>query len=125
MQAGACFGAVVLADAVARRREGLAHLWCFTDSIATSSAITSGSSGAPQLNFLVTWLSQRQPSVQFISVHVPGVRNVVADRLSRRDAPRVLEEVAAAGTSSERLRPAPDVESMLLHVSSLEHRRNA
>lgn len=53
MPAGECFGAVMLADAVANRFEGLTHLWCLTDSVATRSAVTSGSSGTPQLNFLV------------------------------------------------------------------------
>ena len=50
MPAGECFGAVVLADAVARRLGGLTHMWCFTDSIATRSAVTTGSSSAPQLD---------------------------------------------------------------------------
>lgn len=86
MPAGECFGA---AEAVVRRLRGLTHLWRFTDSVATKAAITSGSSGAPQLDYLVTWLARRSPGVQFLAVHVPGVRNVMADKLSRDRAAEV------------------------------------
>lgn len=98
MPAGECFGAVVLAEAVARRLVGLTHLWCFTDSIATKELVTSRCIGAPQLDCLVTWLlTQRFPRVQFLAVHVPGVRNVVADKLSRGRAEEILADAAAAG----------------------------
>lgn len=83
MPAGECFVAVVLADAIASRLPGLTHLWCFTDSIATRSAVITGGSGAPQLYYLITWLCQRQKSVEFVAVHVQGVLNIIADRLSR------------------------------------------
>lgn len=123
MPAGECLGAAMLADAVARRLKGLTHLWVFTDSAATKSAITSGSSsGAPQLDYLVTWLGRSHPSVQFLGVHIPGVRNVVADKLSRGRSAEVLAEVADAGLASERLYPAPDLARVIRHVASLEHR---
>lgn len=41
MPAGECYGAVMLADAVIRRLDGVTHIWCFTDSVATRSAITT------------------------------------------------------------------------------------
>ena len=125
MPAGECYGAVVLADAVARRLNGLSHLWCFTDSVATRSAITTGCSGAPQLDRLVTWLFLRHANVQFLAVHVPGVRNVTADGLSRGREGAVLAEAARAGLCSERLRPVAEAELVLRQVSLLEHRREA
>ncbi|KAL3914680.1 MAG: hypothetical protein SGPRY_007546 [Prymnesium sp.] len=125
MPAGECFEAVMLADAVARRLKGLSHLWYLTDSVATRSAITTGNSGAPQLDFLVTWLCQRQPGVQFIAVHGKGVRNVVADRLSRGGAAGVLSEVQEAGLLCERLFPDPEAVSVIRHTASLDHKRRA
>lgn len=73
--------------------------------------MTTGSSGAPQLDYLVTWLCLRQSGVQFVGVHVPGVLNVVADKLSRGAAESVLTEVRAAGMVSERLHPDADAQT--------------
>lgn len=55
---------------------------------------------------------------------MPGVRNVVADMLSRGRAEEVLADVAAAGLVSERLHPVADATVILLsHIALLEHRR--
>ena len=122
MPAGECFGAVVMADAVARRLAGLTHLWCFTDSVASKAALTSECSSAPQLDSLVTWLGQSQPAVQYLAVHVPGVCNVTADKLSRGRELEVLAEVEAAGLRSERLLPVASSKALLRRVAALEHR---
>lgn len=85
--------------------------------------MTTGCSGAPQLDYLVTWLCQRQSGVQFVGVHVPGVRNVIADKLSRGAVASVLAEVHAVGMVSEQLRPHSDAGSVLRRLATLEHRR--
>ena len=97
MPAGECFGAVVFADTLIRALPGLTHMVVFTDSIATARALTTGSSDAPQLNFLVKWLQWCNPGVQFLGIHQPGRRNCAADGLSRDKSTEVLAEAAAAG----------------------------
>ena len=86
MPAGECFGAVIFADALTSATPGLSHMIVFTDSVATAQALTTGSSGAPQINYLVQWLQQRHPTVQWLGIHQPGKRNCAADGLSRDSA---------------------------------------
>ena len=112
----------VLADAVIRRLGGVSHLWCFTNSVTTKSSITTESSGAPQLDHLVSWLFRQHAPVQFLAVHVPGVRNVRADGLSRGRVWTVVEEAEAAGLRSERLRPVAEAALVLRYTSMLQHR---
>ena len=100
----------------------MTHIWCFTDSVATRSGITTGSSSAPQLDYLVSWLCRQQPQVQFLAVHVAGVRNTVADRLSRGRSQEVLAGAEAAGFCLERLLPTVEAGVVLSRVSELELR---
>ena len=69
----------------------VSHAFTFTDSIATKSTVNHDGSPSPQLTFLITWLTKRLQelaketgtrTVQLLAVHVAGVRNVGADRLS-------------------------------------------
>jgi hypothetical protein len=114
MPAGECYGAVLFADALIRALGGVSHLVCFTDSDATAKALVAGGSGAPQLNFLVEWLQTRHPSVMFLGVHQRGVRNGVADALSRKrsDGQRVVREAAATGAEVVELQFSPSDASM-------------
>jgi len=77
-----------------------------TDSIATRAAVNHDSSPSPQLNFLVTDLTDSlrrfssltgAPVPQLLGVHVPGVRNGAADGLSREEVTRatVLADLRA------------------------------
>lgn len=54
MPAGECFGAVMMADTVARRLVGLTHLWCFTDSVASKATLTTECRSDPQLDNLAS-----------------------------------------------------------------------
>ena len=103
MPAGECLGAVIFADALINALGGVTHLSIFTDSMATKDAIQSSSSGSPQMNVIVQWLFQRHPSVQFLAIHQPGVRNSAADGLSRSAAESVRAEAEAAGASTREL----------------------
>jgi hypothetical protein len=73
------------------------HLICMTDSVATRATVNHDGSPSPQLNFLVTDLTEAlrrlaslsgAPVPQLLGVHVPGVRNGAADGLSRGEATR-------------------------------------
>ena len=75
----------------------------FTDSEASEQAINTGNSPSPQLNYLIEWLQQRWPRVQLLAVWQQGVRNDVADRISRHSCAAVLEEAAAASLRPRRL----------------------
>lgn len=97
MPAGEGLGAVIFADALIEALPGVTHLTIFTDSSAVQAAIQSAGSGSPQLNFIVSWLFERHPSVQFLAIHQPGVRNTAADGLSRAASDTVLSEARAAG----------------------------
>ena len=119
MPAGECFGAVVFADALARTLVGLTHMVVFTDSVATARAFTTGSSGAPQLNFLVQWLHERHPRVQWLGVHQPGKRNCAADALSRDGTAEVLAEAATAGLVVVEMAAAPEAWAALEYAMSL------
>lgn len=82
-----------------------------------------GSSSAPQLYYLLSWLCSPQPQVQFLAEHVAGVRNnTVADKLNRGRSQEVLAEVEAAGVIHERLQAGVEAGIVLSHVSTLEHR---
>jgi hypothetical protein len=97
MPAGEGLGAVIFADALIEAMVGITHLVIFTDSSCVSEAIQSSSSGSPQLNFVVNWLFQRHPDVQFMGIHQPGVRNHASDSLSRSASAAVLADARAAG----------------------------
>ena len=118
MPAGEGFGAVVAADALLSELPGVTHLVVFTDSAATESAINSGNSASPQMNVLVRWLVARWPSVQFMGVWQQGVRNDVADGISRTRLAAVLAEAEAAGLSVQRL-PIPSGADSLLSEATL------
>ena len=119
MPAGECFGAVIFADALAQTLPGLSHMIVFTDSVATARAFTTGSSGALQLNYLVKWLQQRHPHIQWLGVHQPGKRNCAADSLSRDGAAAVLAEAAAAELVVVELEAAPEAWAALEYAMSL------
>lgn len=97
MPAGEGLGAVIYADALIEALPGITHLTIFTDSSAVQTAIESSSSGSPQLNFIINWLFDRHPDVQFMGIHQPGVRNTAADGLSRAESATVLREAEASG----------------------------
>ena len=103
MPAGEGLGVVIFADALIDGLPGLTHLTIFTDSTPVQEAIQSSSSGSPQLNFIVNWLFQRHPDVQFMAIHQPGVRNSAADGLSRSASQTVLSDAIAAGANPLRL----------------------
>lgn len=103
MPAGEMFGATMIISACLRRLEGVTHLVCFTDSKATARALTTGGSGAPQINRLAQFLQSSFPRVQILGVHQPGKRNGASDSLSRGRGEAVVEEARAAGLSVERL----------------------
>lgn len=101
MPAGECYGAVLFADMLVRALGGVTHLVCFTDSDATARAFSATSSGAPQLNCLIGWLTSRHPDLQLMGVHQQGVRNGAADKLSRTAEGRREVLAAAAATGAE------------------------
>ena len=119
MPAGECFGAVIFADALTTATPGLTHMVVFTDSVATAQALTTGSSSAPQINYLVQWLQQRHPSVQWLGIHQPGKRNCAADGLSRDGTDTVLAEVTASGAVTVELTAAQAAWRALEHAMSL------
>ena len=122
MPAGEGLGAVIFADALIEALPSITHLIIFTDSSPVQAAIQSSSSGSPQLNFIVNWLFQRHPSVQFIAIHQPGVRNSAADGLSRAASATVLSEAEAAGAQ---LFPLPSHQHALdlMHAASTKPQR--
>ena len=122
MPAGEAYGAVMLLDAVAHRLRGVSHIQAFTDSDATARALTTGSSGSPQLDFLVRWLFARHPGVQFLGIHQAGVRNSASDGLSRRALLDVLHEVTEAGAVIERL-VTPDGDGTVLRAAMAHEQR--
>ena len=71
------------------------------------AAINSGNSLSPQMNFLVRWLVERWPNLQFLAVWVPGIHNDAADGISRLALESVLADAAAADLAVRRL-PACD-----------------
>ena len=103
MPAGEAIGAVVFADALLEALPGVTHLTIFTDSSATAVGIQTSSSPSPQMNVLMDWLMQRNPSTQFMALHQPGKRNGAADSLSRKDSASVLADAKAAGAIPIRL----------------------
>jgi len=90
-----------------------------TDIIATRAAVNHDSSPSPQLNFLITDLTDSlrrfasfsgAPVPQLLAVHVPGVRNGAADGLSRGKAKRsaVLADLLANSNLHPVEIPFPD-----------------
>jgi len=79
------------------------HLTIVTDSSATAVGIQTSISPSPQMNVLMDWLMQRNPSTQFMALHQPGKRNGAADSLSRKDSASVLADAKAAGAIPIRL----------------------
>ena len=103
MVAGEMYGAVAAADTLLAELQDATHLVIFTDSEASELAINTGNSPSPQLNYLIGWLQQRWPRVQLLAVWQKGVRNDVADRISRHSSEEVQQEAAAAGLVVRRL----------------------
>lgn len=48
MPAGEMFGAAIIVAAAVQRLEGVTHVMCFSDSVSTARAVTSGNSAAPR-----------------------------------------------------------------------------
>ena len=119
MPAGECFGAVIFADTLLQTTPGVTHMVVFTDSVATVQALTTGSSSAPQINYLVQWLQTRHPHVQWLGIHQPGKRNCAADGLSRDGTDSVLAEVSAAGAVVVQLAAMPAAWSALEYAMTL------
>jgi len=122
MPAGEGLGVVIFADALIDGLPGLTHLTIFTDSTPVQEAIQSSSSGSPQLNFIVNWLFQRHPDVQFMAIHQPGVRNSAADGLSRSASQTVLSDAIAAGANPLRL-PLHEHATDLMRAAALMPQR--
>jgi len=113
------------------------HLICMTDSIATRAAVNHDSSPSPQLNFLVTDLTDSLrhfssltgvPIPQLLGVHVPGVRNGAADGLSRGEVTRaaVLSDLRANSNFLPIEVPFPDRVFDLMHTEiTIPHRHSS
>ncbi|KAL3928582.1 MAG: hypothetical protein SGPRY_002327 [Prymnesium sp.] len=84
MPAGECFGAVMLADAVIRRLEGLKHLWCLTDSVAPARA-----GGLPTQRGFRTEVSR---PAQYGIARFRVIRGKVPGESTLQIARRVVEE---------------------------------
>lgn len=122
MPAGEAIGAVVFADALLEALPGVTHLTIFTDSSATAVGIQTSSSPSPQMNVLMEWLMQRNPSTQFMALHQPGKRNGAADSLSRTDSASVLSDAEAAGAIIIRLPLEPHAID-LMHLAMAHPQR--
>lgn len=92
----------MIVAAVAQRLPRLTHVVCFSDSVSTACAITTGNSAA-QLNVIIRQLQSWVPGTQLLGVHQPGIRNGVSDSLSRGKLGEVLSSLRMVGLHSERL----------------------
>jgi len=113
------------------------HLICMTDSIATRAAVNHDSSPSPQLNFLVSDLTDSlrrfssltdAPIPQLLGVHVPGVRNGAADGLSRGEVTRaaVLADLRANSNFLPIEVPFPDrVFDLMRTAITIPHRHSS
>ena len=122
MPAGEGLGAVIFADQLAEVMPELTHMVIFTDSSAVAAAIQSNGSPSPQMNFIVRWLFDRHPTVQFLALHQPGCRNSAADGLSRAASATILAEASAAGASLVHLPPQPHAADLMYQASALPQR---
>ena len=122
MPAGEAIGVITLTDAVASVLEGLTHLIIFTDSDAAASALNTGSSHSPQIDYLVRWLVARLPGTQLLAIHIPGVSNRTSDALSRDKWEELVAGVVASGIVAHRMRPAGECSSMVEHAVNLPQR---
>lgn len=113
MPAGEMIGAVAIIDAILRRFSEVTHVVCFTDSKATAAGLTTGSSGAMQLNRLLIWLFERHRGKQFLGIHCPGVQNRSSDKLSRGQWKSVLSEAIRRGWQPVELCVAPDLRGVV------------
>lgn len=118
MPAGEMYGATMIISACLQKLEGVTHVVCFTDSKATARALTTGGSGAPQINSLFQFLQSSFPRVQMLGVHQPGKRNGASDSLSRGRGGAVLAEARAAGLLVERLELPASAASLLTDSQS-------
>lgn len=125
MPPGEMFGVAMIVTAAVRRLEGVTHVVCFSDSVSTARAVTSGSSAAPQLNVIVLQLHiSWARKTQMIGVHQPGVRNGVSDRLSIGKLLEVLASLRASRVQPERL-PLVEGWATLMRESQYQPTRNA
>ena len=123
MPAGEAYGAVTLAHAVLKAWQWVTHLVVFTDSDATARMLTTASSAAPQLECIVRWLCRQHASTQLLGVHIPGVSNTAADKLSRGAQAEVLEDLMRAHVHIQRVRPGVPEQSLLLAATAQPRRR--
>jgi hypothetical protein len=116
MPGGEAFGAAAMADALLTDLEDATHMVVYTDSAATEAAINSANSPSPQMNAIVKWLFERWPGVQFLGVWQKGIRNDVADRISRGKLSSVIAEAEAGGLATRRIEPSDSACALLLEV---------
>ena len=103
MPAGEGIGVVVFADAICSALRGITHLVVFSDADPVVRGLQSNNSSSPQLNYIIRWLLERQPAVQFLALHQPGKRNGAADGLSRAESSSVIQEAQRAGATPVKL----------------------
>lgn len=113
MPAGEEYGAVVLIDAILTALRGVSHALCFTDSDATAKGLTAAESGAPQFNFLLSWLGDKWVGIQFLGEHQKGERNIMSDRFCSGCLDLVLQELSTAGIRVKSLKLTTDARAML------------
>lgn len=86
----------------------------FSDSVATVRAVTTGSSGAPQINELAIYLRAKTMGIQMVGVHQARVRNGVSESFSRGKVVEVLTAVEEAGLRAECLPLVADWKRILI-----------
>lgn len=124
MPAGEAYGGVALADALAVELQTATHMIIFTDSSPFAAAVTTGNSISPQCDEIVQWLFLRHNSTQFLGVHQKGIRNVVADALSRGRGDEFVTRAIECGMRAERLRPRSGANTLLQRAADV-HQRHA
>ena len=113
MAAGELFGLAIMAEALYASLGGMTHIIMFSDSSATVGAVQTACSPSPQMNHILQWLFGKIGRTQVLAVHQPGVRNVVADAISRHGLCDTLREARAHGLELCPLTVADDAWTML------------
>ena len=115
-----CFGSLCFLAALAEKGTLSGTVVVFeTDNECTVWAVNKGHSKKPVLNTLVAAFHVLQERYRFLLVmrHIPGVKNVLSDRLSRMDSPASLGLLTSLGWS-ELVTPGPLRALLLLAVSN-------